>query len=41
MQFLRSRGLYEGKEDGVLEFGFDNSFSYFRTKTADLFISVE
>lgn len=33
--------MFECEEDGCLEFGFDNSYSYFRSKTVDLFISVE
>ena len=34
------RGYFECKEDGCLEFGFDNSFSYFRSKTIELTVSV-
>ena len=34
------RGYFECKEEGCLEFGFDNSFSYFRTKIVELNLSV-
>lgn len=34
------RGYYKCKEKGCLEFGFDNSFSYFRTKSVELTLSV-
>ena len=34
------QGYFECKEEGCLEFGFDNSFSYFRTKIVELNLSV-
>ena len=35
---LDCRGHMECASDGAIEFGFDNSFSYFRSKTIDIVV---